>query len=941
MSIPTKVLSVLRPYFEGNSPGADGEVGMFCPLHEDDIRSSSLNMDTELWYCQTCEIGMSAYELVDVMEMEPDRVYPPSSPNTRRFDPNKRKQSKSAVMPDEGAVAGWCSALLADRPLLKKFQRRRGISIETLRRFQIGWDRSTRAFTIPVRDRNGDLINVRRYQLDPTDARRKIWSVAGHGSHALYPVSQLEDDPLDIIICEGEWDCLLLIQHGFHAITRTGTADAWSAAWNNLFKDKVVYLLHDMDVKGQKANKQLVRDLADIAKVVAPVKLPYPIEPKHGKDVTDFFLAGGTHEHMRDLLVEALPNSDKEDGPEVNVLESFSSDLAGKTVGLRVTVTGKRNPPYLLPRVVNLSCTQNAGNKCNICPMMQLNGEYNGCEVKPTDPIILAMAGADNNKIKDLVREDLGIQKCGQLTMDTVEHQAVEELYIRPAIDRHSHDPSAGDYTTRKIFSVGRHDTTPNQTVKIKGAIYPNPRTQHNELQAWEVDPTETLVEAYEVTERGVGLMESFQTHDPLPKLSQISRDLARCVTRIYGRPHMHAVMDLVWHSVLAFPFDGVLQTKGWLEALILGDTRTGKSEAAQRLMKFYAAGDMVSCESASYAGIVGGLQQMGGGKEWEITWGAIPINDRRLVALDEVSGLDTEQIAQMSDIRSSGVASLTKIRSEKTYARTRLLWLSNPRDGGQMVNFTHGVQAIRPLIGNNEDIARFDLAMTVRADEVESTFINKKRDPTKNRRQTYTMEACRELVQWVWSRKPEHVVWEDGAEALVYDQAVVMGGNYIETPPLIQAANVRFKIARVAVALAARLFSTDSAHQLVVVKKEHVMAAVKFIDAIYGLENFGYKEASEEFFKDQADAVRRWGEARQWLAEQPELVKFLRSTEGRFRNNDIQDMLNVDREMASAITNTLWRYRLIHRQGANILINPILNDMLKEIKRGYESNNG
>jgi hypothetical protein len=50
--------------------------------------------------------------------------------------------------------------------------------------------------------------------------------------------------------------------------------------------------------------------------------------------------------------------------------------------------------------------------------------------------------------------------------------------------------------------------------------------------------------------------------------------------------------------------------------------------------------------------------------------------------------------------------------------------------------------------------------------------------------------------------------------EAKVFDAANEMGKLYIEDPPLIQAANVRIKIARVAVALAARTFSTDASRE-------------------------------------------------------------------------------------------------------------------------------
>jgi hypothetical protein len=73
-----------------------------------------------------------------------------------------------------------------------------------------------------------------------------------------------------------------------------------------------------------------------------------------------------------------------------------------------------------------------------------------------------------------------------------------------------------------------------------------------------------------------------------------------------------------------------------------------------------------------------------------------------------------------MSNIRSSGVAEMTKIQSERAMARTRLLWLANPRDA-RMDDFTFGVQALKPLIGNNEDIARVDMAMGAFSSEVSS----------------------------------------------------------------------------------------------------------------------------------------------------------------------------------------------------------------------------
>jgi hypothetical protein len=414
----------------------------------------------------------------------------------------------------------------------------------------------------------------------------------------------------------------------------------------------------------------------------------------------------------------------------------------------------------------------------------------------------------------------------------------------------------------------------------------------------------------------------------PIKKLREISEDLSRHVTRIYGRPEMHALIDLTFHSAISFDFAGKRMNRGWLETLIVGDTRTGKSEAATMLSRHYQAGEIVSCESASYAGIIGGMQQYGSSKEWAITWGTVPINDRRLVVLDEIGGLSTEEIAAMSSVRSSGLAQLTKIQSEATHARTRLLWLGNPRNA-PMSNFTYGVQAIQPLIGNPEDIARFDLAMSVRTGEVPASEINRSHG---GGRQRYTAESCRALIRWVWSRKPEQIRWAAGAEDAVYRAAQKLGADYIEDPPLIQVANVREKIARVAVAIAARLYSTDRTGQLIVVKKEHVKDAMTFIDHLYNMPGFGYGERSKEVLRDAEKATSLKTEIKSYLYEKPNLAKFLRNTSS-FRRQDIEEVLNVDREQANAVISRLWESKMVRKDKGDVRVQPELHQLLRELK--------
>jgi len=554
-------------------------------------------------------------------------------------------------------------------------------------------------------------------------------------------------------------------------------------------------------------------------------------------------------------------------------------------------------------------------------------------EFTPDDPLILSMIEATKPGLAFAINESFGIPggKCGRLHHESSEHQSVDVLFARPALD-HSDgsdvSPDAARYKGITITSVGHHDLIANSTVMVVGALYANPRDQRKEFLAHEVAYTETVIDGFDMNDATILLLKRFQApSDPLKKLAEISRALSNHITRIHGRPEMHALMDLTFHSILGFSFAGELIERGWLDSLIIGDTRTGKSLAAERLIRHYGGGELISCEAASFAGVVGGLQQMGG-RDWAITWGVVPVNDRRLVVLDEISGLTPEDIAQMSDIRSSGQAKLTKIQQDATWARTRLLWMGNPRNA-TMANYTYGVDAIKPLIGNAEDIARFDLAMACTSFDVAAETINQ---PVSGGELKYTPEACHALLRWCWTRTAEHVQFLKPAEQLVFDLANEMGKRYIEDPPLVQAANIRTKIARVSVALAARLFSTDPSYQKVIVRPEHVKAACTFMNVLYGMPTFGYRERSKEILADRAAAEDNKKTIAQYLKGRPLLAKHLRN-QGKFRRQDLEELLNIPRDEANGIINTLYEARMIRRYLGDIYVEPTLHALLREVK--------
>jgi len=153
----------------------------------------------------------------------------------------------------------------------------------------------------------------------------------------------------------------------------------------------------------------------------------------------------------------------------------------------------------------------------------------------------------------------------------------------------------------------------------------------------------------------------------------------------------------------------------------------------------------------------------------------------------------------------------------------------------------------------------------------------------------------------------------------------------FIVGSPLIQAANVRVKLARLAVAIAIRTVSTDASFEQVIVKRQHVEDAVKFMDLLYGHRNFGYKESSEEAIKDLAEAVGNKDKCKKYLLNSKGLAKFFRNM-GSFRRQDMEEMLDMSKETANSTIGTLYKMRMITREGPEIRISPVLHELLREV---------
>ena len=275
-------------------------------------------------------------------------------------------------------------------------------------------------------------------------------------------------------------------------------------------------------------------------------------------------------------------------------------------------------------------------------------------------------------------------------------------------------------------------------------------------------------------------------------------------------------------------------------ECLIVGDTSTGKTKTAEKLLNHYKLGIIQGAENSSIAGLVGGITKLESNNI--MMWGLLPLNNSKLVILDEMSGIDANVIGQLTRIRGEGEA--TRVIAggpRKTSAKVRLIWLSNPRKRSMKLYDT-GCDMVMELIPQQEDISKFDFILTVSDEEVSAEQMNV---TYKNKpKHKYKTEYSHKLVLWAWSRKSDQVSFSKEVENLILKYAVEMADKYSPSFPLVLGSTIRLKLAKLSVSLAARLFSTEDG-KTIIVKENHVKYVKRWLEKIYNKKSFGYGDYS------------------------------------------------------------------------------------------------
>lgn len=923
------VLSELdRVGIEYTHKGSD-EVLTLCPFHSDKSPSCHVNIEKRAFKCHVagCEKEGDFIKYLAGYLKQPASII--------AIEIAKRYGIESGKIIGADVVERAHNGIWAAKTLLKELYER-GITDAIIRKRRYG--ELEGRVSIPVKSEIGLYVNIRKY-LPGAPGKQKMRNMKGCGKCRLYPIDQLAYDR--ILWCGGELKADVAAEqlntHGIGAITATAGEGNFDLSLLTKFAGKDVYICLDIDKAGQVAAQLRAGQFYNVANAVYIVTLPLNTTKYPKGDINDFvYWEKG---ELLPLIENAVPWSPKSNALEdtepedLDLVAAINAKSTGRRIRVKAIVSSMDTAPYVVPSKVVAKCDKQT-DFCAVCPVYAGGDVW---DIQPESSAVLEMVQIGKNGLRDAVMSGIGIPRgCQKVTFDAVEHFNIEDVRISPQLEISNR---SSDRALQPAMCIGK-GLELNESYELVGRMWPHPKTQQSTL----------LISGYNATQDALGNyacddlddLEQFKPTEWTPdgvqaKLNDIYEDFEANVTRIWQRRDLHLLADLTYHSPLLLNFDGK-KVKGWMETLFVGDTSQGKSEIVcgssgpGGLMAHYGLGEKVEAKNATVAGLLGGLQQTGN-RFW-VSWGFLPMHDKRLIIIEELKGMNPETFAKLTDMRSSGIAQIPKIEKRQTHARTRLIVNSNSLSGMNASTYNFGVELIRELIPGLEDIRRFDAFYIVNRDDVSREIINKKASERATVPHVYNGPLCRKLVLWGWTRPAEKVIFDDKAIVHVLQASTALSEKFSDAIPIFDRGSGRYKLARLSAALACRTFSYGD-RETIVVRDCHVEYIVNLLMRIYGSHTFGYEDYTRAMaitseLIDSDNIVKRI----ESLPFPADFVKQILHT-NKMDLQDIQDWCGWDRMEATQLLSFFVRKHALRRDGRAYRKTPPFIKLLKDTLDG------
>lgn len=916
-------MKFFEKYFDEIDFTRGGEVKVKCPFHHDTVASASVNVDKSLFRCNACGEGHNEQSFLA-------KVNGISTAEAVRI----MSKLGSTETSNWGIIEK--AELWADSQFLDSV-RALGLSDNTIDKLDLGLVtyKGQKMLAIPAYY-GGALIDVRRYNILKHKGIPKLIGNENTEIGTVIPYDMWIKDKETTYIFEGEKDMLIAREIGLNAITLTGGA---SAVPSDLvipaFKGRDVVVCYDNDDAGKNGMNTVFKALHSIAKSIKYIDISEVVEnekedmhdavTKYGLDAFTFSMLPH-YDFNVNLLKHAVSYT--------TLKKALSEDLIHKNLTSIVNVSAEYADTYALPVVATITKEmESARVEKNQLPIgVVVDWSYDR-KRSAHQLLELIETDAKQTQIIQKIKAFAGVphDEYG-CSIKILSHETVYKVKI---IDTAS---TVGEMTDDEnnnvsidLYSFTKMDAGHEYIVEYK--IYPHP-SKHQKVVAIATKIT-TVNEEKTFTTNKHSLSQFKVEGDLDTKLNHLFQSAKHHIAK-HLNFKMWLMMDMVFNSILEINYG--VDTWGALDIFVLGDTSVGKSEAAQGLNKLYNFGHFVSLKNATTTGLIGGSKK--DGENMLNTIGAIPRQHKKLVILEEFSGADPSFIKTMTDIRTSRRVHIVRVAGELDVpCNLRMITISNPIGDERglpkfLSTFPNGVMPLMELINNPEDVGRYDgfFLMPTIEDRFNPFALELKGKPIP-------AEHYHHKAQWIYTRKKENVVWEDGVQGYIWEKAEELNNLFESNFPLFGTKS-SLKLARFAVALAALVLNVDENYENIIVTKEIVDYVTKYLKDIYNGDVFKLGEYKNEYDSYNICTDEDIASLQKIYPKNANIIDFLDKTSVTTLES-LRANSGLDGKEFNVLYAQLSQLKFIRSAGRNLMPTPKFRKAFKKIDRTVKTVSG
>lgn len=857
-----------------------GENTVLCPFHSEKTPSMQINTLQKIYHCFGCGAHGTENDFIH-------NYYGISRGQTSTF---KEVLFKSDSIHDYEHFARSGEEYKTNYTYLEL--RKLGISESTLENLAVGSEciseldedagvidihpnvASTRlVFPIIMKDR---VLDLRTYTADKS-VKPKSMSKTGAPAGLVLPYHLWEHDMSPTVVCEGEKDMAIARDHGYNAISLGGCNNIPTHMLDS-FKDRQVYIVYDNDGPGRAGAKKLASALYSVTKYVYIADIgKYVTEEK--EDITDFFtkykLTNDAFDEMLEnaRLFDAYAQEEfiKESYPEVSLNEASTTHL-GKMVRSNVQVMATFEEQYSVPGYAVFT-KENVGGKEEFNRKRKGDTEYWSLQKSNFEDILVL---TDNNLKKHQINENLrhiiGWGAEEYVKVSTSNPRTVFKACVADC----SESVILKDVKRTEFVCYTDEKLEAGKNYQIIYKVVPHPyKGQQQVLIVSDVKESGDVVTSFEVTSEAIADLKEFQKYS----FKQLV-EKQKAYVKFNVDSRLLEFIDLWYHTPKEFNFGFMKNLRGYLDGLIVTESRVGKSTTAQALAKVYGLGQIASLagSAATPAGLIGGSVKAGTSSQ--IRPGLIPRNHQKAIIFEELAKAKYSLMPELTDIRSSGIVRINRSTGDLSLpASVRILFLTNPKTeddtaGRPILAYPNGLEIVKPLIGAVEDIARFDFIYILAENPAEI-------DPLWAPPEGFTEKQLKTRIRWVWSRTCDQVKISPELQKYIVEISKKMNDKYSGSVKIFSTETWK-KLARMAISIAGYMVSTDATFDSIVVQQRHVDIAALLIESIYNNQTFKLKEYIDEERKQLVCNLPDIEKARELITRFPTMTDYLE------KNNNI-----------------------------------------------------